>query len=372
MAQDETARTLRRRTLLAAMAGSAALLAPRGLRAEPSTPFAERFRDLIKAAQAEGQVTWYQGSLEAAGRDFSVLFEKRFGIKVSHIFGIGSPAFERFRSEARAGKTIGDLFNATDGTLMYDLLKEGLISDYRTATADDFPEGWVMKAGNGVAYPTSRTQMVFMWNTQSVPPAKAKLLSQWKGLLDPSFGGGRMGLGDATRSGGVFAAYYYLLRVNPQQYGLPFLKELAKQQPVLFAAHTEMGAQIASGALDMGVTFDPVSLQQYELGTPVGYSFPDPTPALLLLTGIARTAPHPNAARLLMEYLTSAEGMVEWGNLYRAGLGRPDMDAKIAQRVVREPWFAPPPKNYVIIDWEAAARDHDAIIREWSSVFKPA
>lgn len=363
-------RLVKRRALLAAMAGGA-FIAPDRVRAEPSAPFDERFRDLIKAARAEGEVTWYQGSLEAAGRDFSVMFQKRFGVKVNHVFGIGSPAFERFRAEARAGKTVGDVFNATDAILMYQLMKEGLIADYRTASVDDFPDGWTMRVGGGIAYPTSRTQMVFMWNTQSVTPEKAKLLRQWKGLLDPSFGDGRMGLGDATRSGGVYAAYHYLLRANPQQYGLPFLRGIAAQKPVLFAAHTEMGAQIASGALDVGVTFDPVSLQQYELGAPIGFAFPDPTPAVLLMTGVAKTAPHPSAARLLMEYTTSAEGMVEWGKLYRAGLGRPALDAKIVQRVVREPWFAPPPTNYVITDAEAAARDHDAVIKEWSSVFKP-
>ena len=362
---------LTRRTILGGMAGAAAA-APAGLaRAEPSGPFAERFRDLIKAAQTEREVTWYQGSFEAAGRDFSVLFQRRFGIKVNHVFGIGSPAFERFRSEIRAGKAVADLFNATDATLMADVMREGLIADYRTVTIDDFPADWVMRQGSGIAYPTSRTQTVFMYNTQAVPPEKAKLLKQWDGLLDPSFGDGRMGLGDATRSGGVYSMWYYLLRVNSQKYGLPFARKLAAQRPVLFAGHTDMGAQIASGALDVGVAFDPVSLQQYERGAPIGFTFPNPTPATLLLTGISAKAPHPNAARLLMEYTTSAEGMVAWGELYRAGLGRPELDAKVEQRVTREPWYAPPPGNYVISDWDPAIRDHGAVIKEWASVFKP-
>ena len=353
------------------LGGLAAAAAAPLARAEPAAPFADRFRDLIKAAQAEGEVTWYQGSLEAAGRDFSVLFQKRFGIKVNHVFGIGSPAFERFRAEVRAGKAVADLFNATDATLMADLMREGLIAPYQTATIDDFPKGWVMREGTGIAYPTSRTQIVFMYNRQSAPPEKVKLLTRWEGLLDPAFGDGRMGLGDATRSGGVYSAWYYLLRVNPQKYGLPFARKLAAQRPVLFAGHTDMGAQIASGALDLGVAFDPVSLQQYELGAPIGFTFPDPTPATLLLTGVSAKAPHPNAARLLMEYTTSAEGMVAWGELYRAGLGRPELDAKVEQRVTREPWYAPPPSNYVISDWDAAIRDHDAVVKEWASVFKP-
>lgn len=370
MIQARDALRTTRRTLLGALPLAAFAGCGRA-RAEPPAPFAERFADLIKAAQAEAEVTWYQGSLESAGREFSVLFQKKFGIKVNHVFGIGSPAYERFRAEVRAGKAVADLFNATDATLMVDLMREGMIAGYRTATIDDFPKDWVMREGTGIAYPTSRTQMVFMYNTQAVPPERAKLLHQWNGLLDPAFGDGRMGLGDATRSGGVFSAWYYLLRVNAKQYGLPFARKLAAQHPILFAGHTEMGGQISSGALDLGVVFDPVSLAEYEKGAPIGFVFPDPTPATLLLTGLSAKAPHPNAGKLLLEYATSAEGMVAWGELYRAGLGRPELDAKVEQKVTREPWYAPPPSNFVISDWEDAVRNHDAVVKEWASVFKP-
>src|SRR5688500_311953 len=73
--------------------------------------FEERFASLITAARAEGQLTWYQSSLEAAGRDFAVHFQSRFGIKTTQTYLVGTPNLERFRSESRAGHHIADVFS---------------------------------------------------------------------------------------------------------------------------------------------------------------------------------------------------------------------------------------------------------------------
>lgn len=332
--------------------------------------FEERFKDLIAAAQKEGELTWYQSSLADAGRDFAADFQSRFGIKTNQIYLAGSPNLERFRSESRADHNIADVFTASDGTLMLPALSEGLIADYRTASHDEFPKEWLL-VGNGITvYPTGRVQMTLAYNSQLVSAEEIELLRGWKGLIDPAFNGGRLSLADATRIGAVYPSYLYLLRDNAKEYGRSFLEEFAALDPVVFGGMTEQVARVAAGEVDAGLLVDLVAIQQYKRGAPIAWNYPTPTPITLHYTGVSSKAPHPHAARLFLEYFTSEEGVTEWAKIWGASTGRPDVDEKVPPQYATEAWYKAPTEFYQIQDWDYASQQHKGVLEEWSEIFQ--
>lgn len=366
MAQHLSVRS--RLVALALAVACVSFASPRGL-AQEKPSFETRFADLIGRAKAEGEVAWYQGLLEAPGKGFSAHFQQRFGIKVQHQFLNSGPIYERFRAESASGRHIADVFSVADTGPMIEAIKAGYIAKFDSASKSEFPKGWVLDQPNGTAYPTQRVHMAIGYNTQLVKPEDAKLLESWKGLLDPKFADGAASISDPRRTLSAVPAYYYWNRVKKDEFGLDFMQKLAAQKPVIFPSQTQQSARLGAGEFAVGVMVDIVSIQQYNLGAPVAFVYPDPSPVVLQYTGVSRNAPHPNAARLFVEYLNSEEGLGQWKRYSGGFTGRPELDEKIKSKYALEPWYRSPKNYFLIEDWDAANKEYQSLLTEWASVF---
>ena len=335
--------------------------------AQQGSAFDTRFADLIKAAKAEGQVTWYQGVLEQGGTGFATHFQDRFGIKVNHQFMASGPIFERFRTEQASKQYIADVFSSGDAGPMLAAMKAGWIAKYDTASKGLYPKGWVYDLPNATAYPTQRVQMAIAYNTRQMKPADVAGLATWKGLLDPKLAGGKLALGDPTRSLTAFSLYFYMLRINEAEYGRAFLDKLAAQKPVVYSSHTQEGARIAAGEVPIGVIVDIIAINQYDLGAPIAIIYPSPTPVILQHTGMATNAPHPAAAKLFLEYITSEEGLAAWKKASGGLTGLPALDAKVGLKYTTEPWYREP-KDFFIA--EDGTRDMQDEFKKFSVIWK--
>jgi ABC-type Fe3+ transport system substrate-binding protein len=351
-------------------APAVALVATLAFAQQPGS-FDSKFAELIKAAKAEGQVTWYQGVLEQGGTGFATHFQNRFGIRVNHQFMPSGPIYERFRTEQASKQYIADVFSSGDAGPMLAAMKAGYIAKYDTASKALYPKGWVYDLPNATAYPTQRVQMAVAYNTRLMKPDDVKGLATWKGLLDPKFADGKLALGDPTRSLTAFSLYFYMLRVNEAQYGRPFVDKLAAEKPVVYSSHTQEGARIAAGEVPIGVIVDIIAINQYDLGAPVAILYPSPTPVILQHTGMATNAPHPNAAKLFMEYITSEEGLAEWKKASGGLTGLPSLDAKRPLKYASEPWYREPKDFFIAEDGTRdMAEEYKKFAAIWKDVFK--
>ncbi len=333
--------------------------------------FDARFADLIKAAKAEGQVTWYQGVLEQGGTGFATHFQNRFGIRVNHQFMPSGPIYERFRTESASRQNIADVFSSGDAGPMLAAMKAGYIAKYDTASKGLYPKGWVYDLPNATAYPTQRVQMAVAYNTKLLKPDDVKGLTTWKGLLDPKFADGKLALGDPTRSLTAFSLYFYLLRVNEAEYGRAFVDKLAAQKPVVYSSHTQEGARIAAGEVPIGVIVDIIAINQYDLGAPVAIVYPSPSPVILQHTAMSANAPHPNAAKLFLEYITSEEGLAEWKKASGGLTGLPNLDAKRPLKYASEAWYREPKDFFIAEDGTRdMSEEYKRFAPIWKEVFK--
>ncbi len=111
----------------------------------------------------------------------------------------------------------------------------------------------------------------------------------------------RIGLKDAETSGSAYATYFSLR----EEYGHNFWRRIAHRKVRIYRTEREMLAALKSGEVDVlaGLMANPAVADGVELILPE-----DGVPLVLGPVGIVAGCPHPNAAKLLVDFLLSRRG----------------------------------------------------------------
>ena len=260
---------------------------------------------LVAAAKKEGTVVWYSGMIvNQVLRPLADGFERKYpGIKVQASRMPSGDAAQKIISEARAGRPQADLYDGTAVT--YRLAEAGLSEPYRPASAAGYPanekgakDGWTA---------VTIYVMTPAINTEMVKPADApKTLDD---LLDPRWVGKMAWTTDPTTSGppGFIGA---VLTELGQDKGMEYLRKLAKQRIINVPASQRVVLdQLIGGQYPLALmTFNHHSVISAEQGAPVRWLPLSPAVELPNPAGLIRGAPHPNAGKLMLEYVLSEEG----------------------------------------------------------------
>ncbi len=268
-----------------------------------ATPARAVDQTLVDAARKEGTVVWYSGLIvNQAVRPLSEAFEKRYpGIKVQGSRLTSSELALKAINEARAGRPQADVFDGT--SLVFRLQAAGIVEPYRAEAARTFPEGSVDPAGYWTALNTYILTPAI--NTELVPDPPQTL----DDLLDPKWRGRLAWTNDLTTAGppGFIAN---LLLSRGKEEGMAYLKRLAAQRIVnVPAAQRVVLDQVIAGQYPAALmTFNYHSVISAAEGAPVRWLPLEPALQMPNAVGLIRNAPHPNAGRLLLEFLLGPEG----------------------------------------------------------------
>jgi iron(III) transport system substrate-binding protein len=277
----------------------------------------KEWNDTLEGAKKEGKVV-VATSPDPVMREIAAKFKARYGLAVEHLAGSSSQLAGRLGTERRAGINSVDVFLGGVQTVANILYPEKMLDPLKPAlllpeVADpkkwktgkpwfiDPEERYVMRVYSTI------TGLLHM-NADHVKPgelAKASdlLQSKWRGKIateDPTVAG----------SGSNTAARIYL------QMGEEFVKRLYLGQKVaLTRERRQLTDWLARGThpIVFGAQDSAVEKMTQE-GFPLKaiYGFPDMPPALTgspwLLT-IMNRAPHPNAARVFVNWIVSKEGL---------------------------------------------------------------
>ena len=282
-----------KQAVLAALA--AVLFAPSGARAADEA--------LIAAAKKEGSVMWYTTLIaDMMARPAAAAFEKKYGIKVDFFRGDSSDLITRLDVEAKANKIQADLYDGTSGALT--LKKAGFTQQWLPDIAARYPKQYVDPEGAWIAASLYIETMGFntdLLKKDDLPKSYDDLLApKWKNKLVMS------GSVSAPGSGGFTGL---VLTSMGHDKGLDYLRRLAGQNIAIVKASARV-------VLDQVIAGEyPLSLQilnhhvaySSKRGAPVGWSPLNPSMAAMLVVG-ALKGPHPNAGRLLVDWLVSDEG----------------------------------------------------------------
>lgn len=192
---------------------------------------------------------------------------------------------------------------------------EGLLQPYKVSTWDEIPDS--VKDAEGYWYGDYYGVMSFLVNKDLVPNAPA----DWADLLKPEYAGQVALAGDPRASNqAILAVQAAGLSKGAKageeagKAGLDFFAELNKAGnfvPVIAKAGT-----VAQGATPIAIAWDynVLSWADELAGNPPVEVVVPKTGVLagVYVQGISAYAPHPNAAKLWMEYLYSDEGQNLW------------------------------------------------------------
>lgn len=293
-----------------------------GLSAEPWKAQWER---VAAAARQEGKVTIYAGGPGAGGDRRKVYqdhFEAAFpGIKVDYVPTPSGTADSRLVAERRAGKYLPDLYLSGVGSSTAAILKaQGAYQSLRPSLI--LPElldesKWFE---GRFWFADSEEKFIFMYslasgtliavNTQLVKPEE---ITSYKQLLDPKWRG-KIVSHDIT-GGGVGGSHIKFLYVNPHL-GPGFLKKLYGEMDITLSRDPRQmidwlaqgkyailifpGLNDVDNARKVSLPVDVIPSQQMVEGYPL-------TPGGNTLV-LLNPAPHPNAAKVFINWFLSREG----------------------------------------------------------------
>ena len=256
-------------------------------------------RALYDAAKKEGEVTWYSGQIqaepgEAVGRAFTEAYP---GIKVNVIRSTSQVAYQRLSQDMQAGAAQCDFFSSTDYGHYLFLKREGKLLPFRPRNMDQLiPQARNADADNMFQVLNIALYMLAT-NTKKVPAADAP--KSWKDLLDPKWKG-QEAVGHPGYSGAIGVLGVTLRKM----YGWDFFTQLEKNKPQVGRSADDPVTLLNAGERTVGLGVSlATTLLSLTRGNPLSIIYPtDGTLAVYCPSAIPKNAPHPNAAKLFMEF----------------------------------------------------------------------
>jgi len=258
---------------------------------------------LYEAAKKEGTAVWYTSLIvNQAVRPLVEAFQKKYpGVTVKYARADSGPNAIKVIDEARAGKVVGDVFDGI--ATAPPLLKAELVAPFTPSDAGKYPPE--MRDPDGrwnalVVYfltPGINTQIV---GKDEIKTAQDLLNPKWKGKIawstDPWSG-------CAVYVGSV-------LQTMGEDKGMAFLRALAKQDIInVDATNRAILDQVILGQYPIALSiFNHHAEISAQKGAPVAWLKTEPISAPFHSIGLVKNAPHPDAGKLLIDFLLSEEG----------------------------------------------------------------
>lgn len=317
------------------------------LEKRPSAPkdaWETRWNKAVSDAKKEGSVTIYSSYPSEFRSALSKGFKDKFGLDIEFVTGRGGELREKLSRERRAGMYFADIYmmGPSDDSLtqypgtVFDPVPPVLILPEVVE-----PKAWT---GGKITFGDVRGEYVAFFaltpysfissNTTQVNPQE---LQSVQDLLNPKYKG-KIVLGDPSTTG---AAMEWFGTVMNQFGGKDYMNKLARQEPVLTRDERQAVEWVAKGKYAIVIGIKPALVNQFiTIGAPIDWavvkevwlSSQEATVALV------NRSPHPEAAKLYLNWLLSREGQNLFSKVSGLQSARVDVDAShIPKGAVRRP-----------------------------------
>ena len=345
------------------LAGLLALAACAGEKESPATPAPTAgvagppgWDEIVAAAKKEGKLALAGPLGDEVRKALVDPFEKKYGISIEYMAQSGSEFVPRLKAERDAGQYLWDVYVGGTSTPITQFKPMGALDPLEPALmlpeVKD-PKGWrdgklplVDKDRQVLGMLTYATE-AFYYNPTLVKPGEIK---SYKDLLDPKWTG-KIALFDPSIPGSGDAKFTFLY-VQPDL-GPDFIRALVKQISFVSRDYDQLMRGVAEGkfAFSLG-GHKNVSGPMKKAGAPI-----DILPASQIKEGgslhvgvgalaLFNRAPHPNAAKLYINWLLSKEGQAG----YTVGADLPSNRVDTPTDHL-ETWELPKP-GYIALDGE--------------------
>jgi iron(III) transport system substrate-binding protein len=243
-------------------------------------------------------------------------FSKKYPFVKADVFrSSGEKVQARFLVEHRANTHSADIFQ-TSIVQVYQLKNSGLLARYVSEEAAAYAEGFKDPQGHWTAF--YQIPYVIGYNTRQVaakevPASYEDLLHpRWKGLI--------------SLETEEYQWFYHVLQIIGRDKGLDFMKKFAGQNLQMRKGHTLLAQLVAAGESAIATVVYSNRVERMKAsGAPIDWvRFKGPTITAINAISIPDKAPHPNTARLFVDFVLSREGQSLLRGLRRIP-ARPDV-----------------------------------------------
>lgn len=253
---------------------------------------------LLEGARREGELVYYASMNVAEANAVIGAFEKRYPFIKVKLNRIGSEKLlTRVLTEARAKKIFADVIQTVEFS-MHIFSRSGILARYTPQANSIYPKEFKEEGFWTTVYYNA---YVTAYNTRLV--ATRALPKSYDDLLDPKWKGALMMEGTKAD---WFAG---MLQILGQERGLKYMRALAKQQPSPREGHELLAQLIVAGEGLFDINIPAASVERMkERGAPIEWKALGEVPAIMVGIGLSAQAPHPNAAKVFLDFVLSREG----------------------------------------------------------------
>ncbi len=323
------------RSKLATALGLLVLLsAARSYAAEAKPTASGDWEKTVEAAKKEGKVVVSIPAGVELRKGIEKNFQQRYGIETELNVGRATSIVGKIQQESKSGVGGVDVHMGGSESLVTALLSEGILAQLQPAmmlkeVSDPASwwggHIWVDNAKRYI-YASQAYQVENMWcNNELVKPDEIRTLND---LLNPKWSG-KIGYLDPRTPGAGASMWAFLWKLKGEEY----LKKLAAQKLLLGSDQRVLAESVAKGKIAVVMGLSYYSLLPFaKAGLPVR-SVRTPRDETYVSGGsgnvtIIKSAPHPNAAKVFLNWFLGQEGQETYSRAMGQATRRFDVDTR--------------------------------------------
>jgi iron(III) transport system substrate-binding protein len=288
--------------LAAALAGGLFTVAAlAGCGDSDDTELAGSWDEILEAADDEGEVVIY-GTVAPDNLELlKQAFEKEYPeIELTYVRGTDADLLPKVEIENQTGQGTADVHMTTDA----GWIDRSLDADFSVEVVGPSFENDAYDPEHSIIedkwFLTSATVFGIAWNTEKLPDG----LETPEDVLTPELGGGKVGV---TNPAGI-PTYVDMYRKIDVDFGENYVERLSQIQPRVYDSAVAIGQALASGEIWATPMSSSTVLTEKANGAPVEFAVPDKPFGVPWYSQVLSSAPHPNAAQVLADFLVTPEG----------------------------------------------------------------
>ena len=305
---------------------------------------------LIDAAKKEGQVTLFSAAFTEVMQDVIKDFNKRFPfVKVNFVRASGGQLITRVKTEAAANKLEADVIDHSDRGQTKEI--EYLFAEYSPPNAAEYMPSTLVSPK---LWPSITPAWSLAWNPELVknPP------KSWMDLTKPEYAG-QIGQVIGPSGGTTWSRIMFERQVLGEEY---WAKQAATK-PKLFPSGGPLSDAVVRGEIGIAPLIYNIVFPKKKEGAPIDAIYPSEGVVIVpYASGITKSARHPAAARLWLDWCLSDEGQLQsirdQGNM--TSLKNPPMAPDMFDPAKHKLW-TPDFGQFVAL--------HDAWLEDWNKTY---
>ncbi len=288
---------------------------------------------IVEAAKKEGEVVWYTSMALDQSKPVVDQFQKRYPFIKPTLYRAGGGALmNKVLTEGRAGKSFFDVVGGR-GEMIQAFKEKNFLASYLSPETKMIDQDLFDKEGYWYTYyvvPNALGYNTRLVKSEEVPKT-------YEALLDPKWKGRKISMDNEA-----YLLLQGLITAWGREKAVDYMKKLAAQDPVLSRGNTERVTITGAGEYPLVIAYAHTVEREKFKGASIDWVALEPAVVEIDPLMIGSKAPHPNAARLFLDFLLSKEGQEMLVGFQRIPVRR-DVEPKPArlfrgyQRVVERP-----------------------------------